>query len=32
MARIRSANIDDVRQLLNCEKAVWESLRGVFTG
>jgi len=29
MVRIRRADVNDVEQLLDCERSVWESLRGV---
>ncbi len=29
MVKVRNASVSDVEQLLDCEKAVWESLRGV---
>lgn len=31
MVKIRKARIDDLEQLLDCEKSVWESLRGLLS-
>ena len=31
MVKIRKANIDDLEQLLDCEKSVWESLQGLLS-
>ena len=29
MAKVRNASVDDLEQLLDCERSVWESLRGI---
>jgi len=29
VVKVRSASVDDLEQLLDCERSVWESLRGI---